>query len=173
MPWQPPLPPGPPPPPPYGPVRARSRWLPAAIIGAAIVIAAGLVAGSLILNRDRAAAPAAENATTTCEAWAQTRDALRAVPPLPSDWTWKTPNIDLLVKFQNGPVGYALDRFEPQINSEPADVAQAARNYLVVRRAQMRALADRSYQPADGTAVDAALSRLNELCKIPTNSRPA
>lgn len=171
MPWQPP-PLQPPPPPPYGPGKVRSRWLPAAIIGSAIVIAGGLVAGSLILKGDRAA-PVAETGMTTCEAWAQTRDALRAVPPLPDGWTWRTPNIDVLIKFQNGPVGYALDRFEPQIQPEPAEVARAAQDYLTARRAQMRSLAERSYQPADGAAVDAALERLNRLCNIPTNSRPA
>lgn len=170
MPWQPP--PLQPPPPPYRPDKARSRWLPAAIIGSAILIAGGLVAGSLILRGDRAA-PVAEAGATTCQAWAQTRDALRAVPPLPNGWTWRTPNIDTLIRFQNGPVGYALDRFEPQIKPEPAEVAQAAREYLTVRRAQMAALADRSYRPADGAAVDAALERLNRLCNIPTNSRPA
>jgi len=169
MPWQ---PPPPPPPPHYRPEKARSRWLPAAIIGAAIVIAAALLAGSMILKDDRPV-PAAEAATTTCESWAQTRSALRAVPPLPDGWTWRTPNIDLLIKFQNGPVAFALDRFEPEINPEPADVAQAARDYLTARRAQMRSLADRTYRAADGAAVDAALARLNQLCKIPTDSRPA
>lgn len=174
MPWQPPPPPPaqPPPLPPYGTPKPRSRWLPAAIIGSAVVIAAGLLGGSMILRDDRPA-PAAEVGTSTCGAWAQTRDALRAVPPLPDGWTWSTPNIDTLIKFQNGPVGYALDRFEPQIKPEPAEVAQAASDYLVVRRAQMRSLADRSYQPADGAAVDAALARLNQLCEIPVNSRPA
>lgn len=144
--------------------------MPAAIIGSAVVIAAALVAGAVIL---RGADGGGRDAPTTCQAWAETRLALRAVPPLPGGWTWLTPNIDILVKFQNGPVGFALDRFDPQIAAEPADVAQAARDYVAARRAQMRSLADRSYQPADGAAVDAALARLNQLCGIVDNSRPA
>lgn len=143
-----------------------------AILAAALVVATGLVAGALIL-RDTRTAPAADAGTTTCEAWAQTRLALRAVPPLPDGWTWDTPGIDTLVEFQNGPVGFALDRFEPQINPEPVEVAQAARDYLGVRRTQMRSLADRTYRPADGAAVDDALTRLNQLCGITSGARPA
>ena len=59
--------------------------------------------------------------------------------------------------------------FEPKIVSPPADVAQAARDYVAARRAQMQSLADRSYTPADGTAVDTALGNLNRLCGIVDN----
>lgn len=172
MQWQPPPPaPLPPPLPPYD-VRGatRSRWMPAAIMGSAIVIAAGLVAGALILRDDDGGGP---GRTSTCQAWAQTRLALRAVPPLPEGWTWETPNIDTLVSFQNGPVGFALDGFEPQIAAQPPDVAQAARDYVAARRTQMQSLADRTYRAADGVAVDTALARLNQLCGITDNSQPA
>lgn len=165
MQWQ------PPPPPPFAPPgpAPRSPWLPAAIMGSAIVLAAALVGGALILKGDGGAG----DKPTTCRAWAETRLALRAVPPLPDGWSWATPNIDVLVRFQNGPVAFALDRFEPQIAPQPPEVAQAARDYVTARRNQMAALADRSYVPADGSAVDTALARLNQLCGIPTNSQPA
>ena len=113
MPWQPPT-----------PVTPARRWLPAAIIGAAIVIAAGLVAGAFVL-KDRNSGPSA--AGSTCQAWKQTRLTLLAVPSLPNGWSWTTPDIDNAIRLQNAPVGNALGIFETQIVSDPADVAEAAR----------------------------------------------
>lgn len=165
--WQPP--PHPPLPPQNFDRRGRktgSPWLPAAIFGAAILVATGLVAGALIL-KDRGGC-----GTTTCQAWTETRLTLRAIPALPEGWNWRTPNIDTYIKIQNAPVGIALDLFEAKIAPEPADVAQAAREYLAVRRNQMMSLTDRTYVPADGAAVDAALGRLNQLCGIHDNSQP-
>jgi hypothetical protein len=156
--WRPPM--GPPPPPPAIP-SPRRPWLPAAIIGAAIVIAAGLIAGALILKKDdKASGP------TTCEAWSETRLTLRAIPALPNNWTFKTPNIATLIRNQNAPVAKALDIFEPKIQAEPADVARAAKDYVAARRHQIQTLSDGSYKPADGAEVDTALERLNELCGI-------
>ena len=146
----------------------RSPWLPAAIIGAAIVIAAGLVAGALILK-----GRSGPDGGGTCQAWTETRLTLRALPALPDGWNWGTPNIDTAIKVQNAPVRIALDLFEPKIAPEPADVAQAAKEYVAVRRNQMKLLTDRTYVPADGAAVDAALARLNALCGIHDNSQPA
>lgn len=169
MQWQPPQPPGPPPSFDRPAPKIRSSWLPAAIIGSAIVIAAGLVAGALIL-KDRGGA--ADSGPTTCQAWTETRLTLRAIPALPQDWNWRTPNIDTFIKIQNAPVAIALDLFEPKIAAQPADVAQAAREYVAARRAQLQSLSDRSYVPADGVAVDQTLARLNQLCGISDNSRP-
>ncbi len=141
----------------------RPPWVPAAIIGAAIVLFAGLVAGALILKSksgDSAASP------TTCQAWTQTRLTLRAVPALPAGSNWNTPYIDSYIKLQNAPVGNALEVFEPKIASEPANVAQAAKAYVAARRKQMQTLANHTYIAADGASVDAALGRLNELCGI-------
>ncbi len=89
-------------------------WLPAAIIGVAIVIAAGLVAGALILKSRPF------NSVTTCDAWKQTRLNLLAVPGLPDGWAWNTPNIDTAIGLQTAAVGNALDVFEKQISPEPA-----------------------------------------------------
>ena len=150
MPWQPPT-----------PAQPARRWLPAAIIGAAIVIAAGLVAGAFIL-KDRNAGPSA--AGSTCQAWKQTRLTLLAVPSLPNGWSWATPDIDNAIRLQNAPVGNALGVFETQINPEPSDVAQAAQQYVAARRHQMETLTDHSYAPGDGEAVDAALVQLDNLC---------
>lgn len=138
--------------------RPRRPWLPAAIIGAALVIAAGLVGGALILKDP------SPTAVTTCQAWKQTRLNLLAVPSLPNGWVWTTPDIDNTITLQNAAVANALDVFENQISSDPADVAQASRQYLDARRHQMQTLADHSYTPADGQAVDTALSALDQLC---------
>lgn len=166
--WRPPS--EPPPPPPFTPGRRRGTpWLPAAIIGSAIVVAAGLVGGALILKDGKGGA--ADTGPTTCQAWTETRLTLRAIPALPNGWNWNTPNIDTFIKNQNAPVATALDRFEPQIAADPADVAQAARDYLATRRDQMESLSDRTYTPQDGAAVDTALSRLNELCGIVSDGR--
>lgn len=131
------------------------------------MIAAGLVAGALILRGDGDGASG--SVPTTCQAWSETRETLRSIPALPQDWNWNTPNIDTFIKNQNAPVAKALDLFEPKIVSPPADVAQAAGDYIAARRAQMQSLADRSYTPADGTAVDTALGDLNRLCGIVDN----
>jgi hypothetical protein len=162
MQWQPPPPPQLPPQAPFDRPRPprRKSWLPVAILGAAIVLAAGLIGGALILK-------SRDDGTSTCAAWKETRLTLRAIPALPDGWTFTTPNIDTAIKNQNAPVGVALDLFEPKIKAEPADVAQAARDYVAARRQQMQSLSDRSYVPADGAAVDTALARLNQLCGIP------
>ena len=134
------------------------------MIGSAIVIAGGLIAGALILKdtgEDQGAA-----ASATCQAWTETSVTLRSIPALPAGWTWATPNIDTYIKIQNAPVGDALDRFEAKIGSEPADVAQAAHDYVAARRRQMQLLADHAYTAGDGTAVDAALAHLDQICGI-------
>lgn len=150
MPWQPPA-----------SSKPARRWLPAAIIGAAIVIAAGLVAGAFIL-KDRNAASTAGG--STCQSWKQTRLTLLAVPSLPNGWSWTTPDIDTAIRLQNAPVGNALGLFETQITPEPADVAQAARQYVSARRQQMQTLTDHTYTGPDGEAVDNALVQLDKLC---------
>lgn len=147
--------------------RPRRTWLPAAIFGAAILIAAGLVGAALIL-KDRSPA-----GVTTCQAWKQTRLTLLAVPSLPNEWTWATPGIDNAIRLQNAAVGNALDLFENEISSKPADVAQAARRYLAARRQQMQTLANHTYAAADGQAVDTALDQMDQLCGIQPNGQPA
>ena len=164
--WQPPM--GPPQPQPIGRPRPSRPWLPAAIIGAAIVIAASLIAGAVILKKDTAA----DGGPGTCSAWAETRLTLRSIPALPSGWNWNTPNIATLIRNQNAPVSKALDLFEPKISAEPADVAAAAQQYVAARRKQVETLSDRTYTPEIGTAVDTALVRLNQLCGIPADGQP-
>lgn len=147
--------------------RPRRPWLPAAIIGAAIVIAAGLVGGALILKGRPS------TGVTTCQAWKQTRLNLLAVPSLPDGWVWSTPDIDNTIALQNAAVGNALDLFDSQISTEPSDVAKAARQYLDARRHQMQTLAGHTYTGQDGQAVDTALDQLDQLCGIPASGRPA
>jgi len=136
----------------------RRAWLPAAIIGLAIVVAAAVVAGALVFRSSRSGG--------TCQAWAETRQTLRAIPALPKDWSWATPNIDEDIKRQNAPVGAALDNFQGKIAAKPADVAQAAKDYVAIRRHQINTLADHSYVRATGDAVDAALANLDQACGI-------
>ena len=155
MQWQPP----PVPPPANGRTdrTGRKSWLPAAIIGAAIVIAAGLVSGALILTSK-------DSGPSTCQAWTQTRQTLKSIPSLPDGWNWTTPDIDNSIRNQNKPVAQALDAFEPEIADKPADVAEAAKQYVAARRTQMQALTNRTYVPADGAAVNTALGNLDRLC---------
>ena len=155
MQWQPP----PVPPPANGRTdrTGRKSWLPAAIIGAAIVIAAGLVSGALIFTSK-------DSGPSTCQAWTQTRQTLKSIPALPDGWNWTTPDIDNSIRNQNKPVAQALDAFEPEIADKPADVAEAAKQYVAARRTQMQALTNRTYVPADGAAVNTALGNLDRLC---------
>ena len=155
MQWQPP----PVPPPANGRTdrTGRKSWLPAAIIGAAIVIAAGLVSGALILTSK-------DSGPSTCQAWTQTRQTLKSIPALPDGWNWTTPDIDNSIRNQNKPVAQVLDAFEPEIADKPADVAEAAKQYVAARRTQMQALTNRTYVPADGAAVNTALGNLDRLC---------
>lgn len=146
-------------PPPTSQPSPRKPWLPAAIIGSAILIAAGLIIGAMILKGDR-------SDTGTCQAWAETQQTLRSIPALPSNWDWQTPNIDIAIQNQNAPVAAALDTFEGEIIAKPADAAQAAKEYVAVRREQIRTLSDHSYTIANGAAVDAALANLDKVCGI-------
>ena len=142
----------------------------AAIIGSAIVIAAGLVGGALIL-KDKGGS--ADGGMSTCQAWTETRQTLRAISALPQGWNWSTPNIDTYIAIQNAPVGKALELFESKIARQPADVAQAAQDYVAVRRNQMKSLSDHTYVAADGASVDLALGHLNQLCGIHDDGQPA
>lgn len=151
--------------------RPQRRWLPAAIVAAAIVIAAGLVGGAVIL-KDRSTGSGVVGGASTCQAWKQTRLNLLAVPALPNGWAWNTPGIENAIGLQNAAVGNALDVFEGQILAEPVDVAQAARQYVTARRSQMQALADRTYTGQVGDVVDTALAHLDELCHIKGAGRP-
>ena len=137
------------PPPGFEP-RPQRRWLPAAIL------------------KDTSATK-----DSTCQAWKQTRLNLLAVPALPNGWAWNTPGIDDAISLQNAAVGNALDVFEGQIASEPADVAQAARQYVTARRAQMQALADHTYTGQVGDTVDTALNQIDQACQVQGTGRPA
>lgn len=154
--WQPPA--VPPPAPKFDRPKPRRPWLPAAIIGAAIVVAGALIAGALLIK--------SKGSGSTCQAWKDTQQTLRAIPALPDGWTWTTPNIDADIANQNGPVGRALDAFEPRITAEPANVARAANDYVAARRKQIQSLTDHTYTAADGQAVDSTLTRLDKLCDI-------
>lgn len=146
-------------PPPVAVPRNPRPWLPAAILGAAIVVAAGLIAGALILRKG-------DSGPTTCESWTDTQSTLEAIPALPNGWNFQTPGIDMFIQNQNAPVDKTLEIFEGKIRAKPADVAQAAHDYVTVRRKQSAALTDHSYTPEVGDDVNAALQHLNEVCGI-------
>ncbi|SIE31764.1 Uncharacterised protein [Mycobacteroides abscessus subsp. abscessus] len=119
--------------PPYYPTAKPSRrWLPVAIIVAAIIIATSVIAAVLLSRGSDTAAPAspaptaAQNApaqgnatetSSTCEAWPSTKAALTAIPQLPPGWDWSTPNIDTYIGNRTAAIAKALTclsrRFQP------------------------------------------------------------
>ena len=169
-PIQPPYPPAPAP-------AAGRRWMPVAVISAAIIIAGALVGGAIIMSRgDTTQATsggsdgsglAVTAASSTCQAWKNTKAILVTIPDLPQGWSWDTPNIDTLINNQAAAVNAALDRFETEIAAEPADVASAANDYIAGRRKALKLLAEHTYRGADGEAGNQALARLNVLCGLP------
>ncbi len=173
------LPPPPPQWPPYypPPPKPARRWLPLAIITAAIVIAAGLVSAALIVNRGNPTAappnftaPAATSGaastvnSSTCKAWPGTQAAVLAIPQLPPGWDWDTPNIDTYIGNRTAAIAKALDLFEPTISAEPADVADAAHDYVAEQRKSIQMLKAHTYTQADGVGIDMAAGRLDQLC---------
>lgn len=150
--------------------------MPAAIIGAAIIVAGGLVGGAVIMSRGdttqatsadgqpAAGATAADN--STCQAWETTRTALRQIPPLPAGYDWTTPNIDTLIANRNAATAGVLDQFTPKIASQPSVVTEAAHQYVAAKRQEMAKLSDHSLTSADAEVGNTALSRLNQLCGL-------
>lgn len=168
--WHQPYPPAAPAP------TAGRRWMPVAIISAALIIAGALVGGAIIMSRgDKTQTTSATGgsglavtaASSTCQAWKTTRAILVTIPGLQPGWDWDTPNIDTLIKNEAAATNAALDRFETEIAAEPADVASAAHEYIAGRRTALKALAERTYTAADGEAGNQALARLNVLCGLP------
>ena len=165
----------PPPPPPPG---GNRRWVPAAIIAAGIVVAGALVGGAVMLsNRDKGAgaegsSSVATEASSTCQAWKTTRNAINAIPGLPVGWDWDTPNIDVYITNQANAMEKAFALFEPQIKPEPANVAAAARAYVEARRGEIAAKRNRTYSANEAVPVNMALGTLNQLCGLPVPVQP-
>jgi hypothetical protein len=169
-------------PPPWAQVRAPRprRWLPLAIISAAILLAAAIVAAAIILSRGRdnpvapsisvSQPPTTTNSvaasSSTCNAWRTTKPALDAIAALPDGWDWNTPNIDTYIANRNAAITKALDLFEPKIANDPADISAAAHEYVAAKRTEMQKLADHTYTAADGVPGNSALAALNQLCGI-------
>ncbi len=164
-------------PPPPAPTQNR-RWIPAAIISAGIIIAGALVGGAVLLSNGNkteantavAGGQPAVNAaadSSTCQAWKTTRAALRQVPALPAGWDWNTPNIDALVANRNAATNAILQQFTPEIAATPADIADAANDYVASKRREMATLAERTpFTDAEAAAGNAALGRLNQACGL-------
>lgn len=172
-------PPGPPTPwpPHYPPASEARRWLPVAIIVAAIIIATAVISAVLLSRDTNTAAPAptqiggpAQAGTTetssTCDAWPSTKAALNAIPQLPPGWDWSTPNIDVYIGNRTAAIARALDLFEPEISDETANVAETARKYVAERRNEIALLRQHTYTQADGVAATAASARLDQLCGV-------
>lgn len=178
------LPPEPPAQPRWMPTPAPKpprRWLPLAIVTAAIFLGAAIVAAAIILSdviRDDAgthsltaspsptASVSAASTSTTCNAWRSTKPALDAIPALPDGWDWNTPNIDTYIANRNAAITRALDLFEAKITAEPTDVSTAAHDYVSAKRIEMQKLSDHTYTAADGVPGNTALATLNQLCGI-------
>lgn len=175
-------PPGPPPPwpPYYPPAKPARRWLPVAIIVAAIIISTAVIAAVLLIRSPNTAAPVAPAPTaagsapaattqtsSTCDAWPSTKAALNAIPALPAGWNWDTPNIDVYVSNQSAAVNKALDLFEADIApADPPRVVEAAKTYVSERRQAMQKLVAHTYTSADGVPGNVALSKLDEVCGV-------
>jgi hypothetical protein len=161
------------------PERPR-RWLPLAIVTAAILLGAAIVGAAIIVSggRHNNAAPtttvsqsptpttSGAAASSTCNAWRTTKPALDAIPSLPDGWDWNTPNIDRYISDRNAALARALDLFEPKIASEPADVSGAAHDYVSAKRTEMQKLSDHTYTAADGVPGNSALAALDQLCGV-------
>jgi len=166
--------------PPYPPAPAPAagrRWMPVAIISAALIIAAALVGGAVIMNHsnktDSATTadgqPAAVTATadsSTCQAWKTTRAALNQIPPLPRGWDWNTPNIDTLIANKNAATDAILEQFTPEIAPNPANVATAANEYVEAKRREAAMLTEHTFTAADAAVGNAVVGRLNSLCGV-------
>jgi hypothetical protein len=157
------------------------RWLPLAIVTAAILLAAAIVAAAIILSGvmrnntgthsstaspSPTAAVSAALASTTCNAWRATKPALDAIPALPDGWDWNTPNIDTYIANRNAAITRALDLFEAKITAEPTDVSAAAHEYVSAKHSEMQKLSDHSYTASDGVPGNTALATLNQLCGL-------
>jgi hypothetical protein len=155
------------------------RWLPLAIVTAAMLLGAAIVGAAIILRtgRDNTAGPtvtASQSptntnsgaASSTCNAWRITKPALDAIPSLPDGWDWNTPNIDRYISDRNAALARALDLFEPQIVGQPANISAAAHDYVSAKHTEMQKLSDHSYTAADGVPGNTALAALNQLCGI-------
>jgi hypothetical protein len=174
-------PPAPPPWPPVAPPARPRRWLPLAIVTAAILLGAAIVAAAIVFsgrgsNNNGAPSVNASHSTTapssgaaatsTCNAWRITKPALDAIPGLPDGWDWDTPNIDTYISNRNAAIARALSLFEPKIAAEPPDVSAAAHEYVSAKRTEMQKLSDHTYTAADGVPGNTALAALNQLCGI-------
>lgn len=174
-------PPGPPAPwpPYYPPAKPARRWLPVAIIVAAIIIATAIIGAVVLTRSPNTATPAGPAPTavgsapaqatgaagnSTCEAWPSTKAALNAIPQLPAGWDWNTPNIDTYIQNRTAAIAKALDLFDPEIAGEPA--ATTARQYVAERRNEINMLRNHTYTQADGVAATAASARLDQLCGV-------
>lgn len=151
---------------PQQPPSPSRRWIPVAVVAAALA-GAGVATAVVVGNHRTDTSPAVGQAEgTTCTAWRQTRAALKAIPELPANWTWDTPNIHVLIANHSALVTRALDALEPQIRDEPAAVAAAARTFVTSRRREVLLLANRTYKRSDGKAGDDAFVQLNQLCNV-------
>lgn len=185
--------PSPRPTPPQGPPWSGPLWSPpprrglswpVAVIIAAVTIAGAAIAVALITTRSHpgttnagtpASATAAPSSSTlntadssTCRAWRSTKAALdNAGDPLPADWNWNTHGIDQKIAQSNAIITNAMNLFEPQIASEPAEVATAAHAYVKARRAEVAKFANHTFTEADGVPVNSAFATLNQLCHVP------
>lgn len=167
--------------PPYYPVpKPARRWLPVAIIMAAVMMAVALVVAAVIISdgggsitpsadRSPAVVPSRQAAadSSTCDAWRSTLPALKAIPGLPAGWNWDTPNIDTYISNLNAAVNKSLAIFEPKIAVDPPDVATAAHAYVSAKRSEMQKLLSHTYTQADGVEGNIAGADLNEICGLP------
>jgi len=166
------------------PADQSRRWLPAAIIGTAIIVAGAVIGGAIIIinsgsSTDTAAssspsastsadpsAPVSVADSSTCEAWPVTNTALKSIPALPAGWDWETPGIDALIANQNAAIETSLELFEGDIaESDPPEVVAAASEYVAAQRLSIQQFTDHTYTGA-GAAVTKARVKLDHACGV-------
>ena len=145
------------------------RWIPAAIIAAAILV--GLLGGAAILRHGKTDTPATPVTTQaadgkTCQAWKTARASIVLAPDLPQGWNWDTPGIDSYIAKRVEMTNAALDIFDPVVAAaQPSDpVAGGARDFIMALRREMQQLTGHTF--TGGHAASPAAYRLDALCGV-------
>ena len=147
----------------------------ATLAAAGAVVAATATASSEIMcsgNDHRAASQLAlasrAAASATCAAWPPAKRDIDAVSALPAGWYWDKTARTSDLRDHAAAVGHALDLFASQVAAtDPAPVAAAARTYITAKRAELKALAARTFDDTVASAVTVARFELNRACGLP------
>lgn len=164
--------------------RARRHWRPLAVTvatltAAGVVIAATAAESSEIMcsgNNRWTTSPLAlasrAAASATCVAWPPAKRDIDAVSAVPAGWYWDKTTRTYDLRDHAAAVGQALDHFASQVAAtDPAPVATAAHTYVTAKRAELKALTDRTFDDTVASAVTVARVKLNRACGLPDKAQ--